>query len=124
MLPSKKITKRDILLIFFVIILGALLLLPKSFAGKAGERVIVSCDGTVMSYSLKNDSEYSIVSGEYHYVLRVVNGEAAVTYSDCPDKVCVRSGRISHYGESIVCIPGHLVVTVSGTDESSDGTVG
>ena len=59
MLPSKKITKRDILLIFFVIILGVVLMLPKSFAGKAGERVIVSCDGTVMSYSLKNDGEYS-----------------------------------------------------------------
>ena len=107
-----------------MIILGVLLLLPKSIGKKSGERVIVSCDGTELSYSLKNDSEYSIVSGEYHYVLRVVNGEAAVTYSDCPDKVCVRSGRISHSGESIVCIPGHLVVTVSGTDESSDGTVG
>ena len=124
MLPSKKITKRDILLIFCVIILGVLLLLPKSIGKKSGERVIVSCDGTVMSYSLKNDGEYSIVSGEYHYVLQVENGEAAVTYSDCPDKVCVRSGRIYHSGESIVCIPGHLVVTVSGTDESSDGTVG
>ena len=124
MLPSKKITKRDILLVFCVIILGVLLLLPKSIGKKSGERVIVSCDGTEMSYSLKNDGEYSIVSGEYHYVLQVENGEAAVTYSDCPDKVCVRSERISHSGESIVCIPGHLFVTVSGTDESSDGTVG
>lgn len=124
MLPSKKITKRDILLIFCVIILGVLLLLPKSIGKKAGERVIVSCDGTELSYSLNEDGEYSIVSGEYHYVLRVENGEAAVTYSDCPDKVCVRSGSISHSDESVVCIPGHLVVTVSGTDESSDGTVG
>lgn len=66
MLPSKKITKRDILLIFCVIILGVLLLLPKSIGKKSGERVIVSCDGTVMSYSLKNDGEYSIEIGRAH----------------------------------------------------------
>lgn len=124
MLPSKKITKRDILLIFCVIILGVVLLLPKSFARSEGERVIVNCDGKETAYSLKNDGEYSIVSGGYHYVLRVENGTVSVAYSDCPDKVCVRSGRISHSGESVVCIPGRLVVTVSGEDESSDGTVG
>ena len=124
MLPSKKITKRDILLIFSVLLLGVALLLPKSIGAGDGERVIVSCDGEETVYSLKNDGEYSIVSGEYHYVLRVENGTIAVTYSDCPDKVCVRSGSISHSGESVVCIPGRLVVTVSGDDESSDGTVG
>lgn len=122
MLPSKKITKRDILLIFSVLLFGVILSFPKSMG--EGECVILSRDGTEESCSLKNDGEYSIVSGGYHYVLRVENGTAAVTESDCPDKVCVRSGRISHSGESVVCIPGRLVLTVSGSDEISDGTVG
>ena len=42
----------------------------------------------------------------------------AVVAADCPDGVCVSQGKISRPGQSIVCLPHHLVVRVQGAEEA------
>lgn len=37
-----------------------------------------------------------------------------VTSSDCPGEDCVRTGAIRHAGESIVCLPAGIVITLTG----------
>ena len=32
--------------------------------------------------------------------------------ADCPDKLCVRQGKIHRNGETITCLPNKLTVTV------------
>ena len=36
--------------------------------------------------------------------------------ADCPDRLCVKQGSISKNGESIVCLPHKVIVTVTGGD--------
>ena len=44
----------------------------------------------------------------------VHDGKVLVSAADCSTQVCVRSRAISRVGESIVCAPHGLVVTVVG----------
>ncbi|MBR4869263.1 MAG: NusG domain II-containing protein, partial [Oscillospiraceae bacterium] len=43
---------------------------------------------------------------------------AQVTSSDCPNGDCLRTGIITHSGESIVCLPARTVITLQGGAES------
>ena len=43
-----------------------------------------------------------------------------VVSSDCPTQDCVHTGQISRAGQSIVCVPAHIVITLAGTDADYD----
>lgn len=43
-----------------------------------------------------------------------------VVSSDCPTQDCVHMGQISRAGQSIVCLPAHIVITLAGTDADYD----
>lgn len=43
-----------------------------------------------------------------------------VVSSDCPTQDCVHTGQISRAGQSIVCLPAHIVITLAGTDADYD----
>jgi len=79
-----------------------------------GSSVIVSVDGHFIdSYSLSSDGEYSIdgING-ISDILCIEAGSAFMKDAACPDKLCVKQGRINRSGESIVCLPGRIVVVV------------
>lgn len=42
----------------------------------------------------------------------ITNGTAEMKEATCNDHSCVNSGRISKTGESIVCLPHRLVITI------------
>lgn len=46
--------------------------------------------------------------------IRVSDGKAWVERSDCPDKSCTRCRPIRGAGESIVCLPNRVTVTIEG----------
>ena len=47
-----------------------------------------------------------------------------VTQSDCPTQDCVHTGQISRAGQSIVCLPAHIVITLVGASADYDVIVG
>ena len=47
-----------------------------------------------------------------------------VMESDCPTQDCVHTGQISKAGQSIVCLPAHIVITLAGTSADYDVIVG
>ena len=108
--------KNDIILIAGLLILTAALFLILRFTGKTGRYVQVTVDQQVTSvYPLDQDREEKIVTdestGEYNLLI-IKDGEARVTEATCPDKICVHHQPVSKAGETIVCLPHKLVVTV------------
>ena len=90
-----------------------------------GARAVVTIDGRkTADYDLSEDRE-EVIETEYGCNRLVIHeGTAAVTEADCPDKVCVREGRIRWSGQSIVCLPHRLVVSIEGNGEQEiDGLV-
>ena len=54
----------------------------------------------------------------------VKDGKIRITKVSCPDKICEKTGFIGSSGQSIICVPNKITVSVVGSDESADVTVG
>ena len=52
---------------------------------------------------------YDILIGEAENVIHVEKGSVYVSSASCPDKVCVKQGRLSD-NRPIVCLPHKLVI--------------
>ena len=110
----------DIIVIAAILIFSLGLMLFLFMTKKEGAVVSVEIDGkTVAEYPLDIDGTFSLNGGTN--VLVIESGKAYLNYSDCPDHVCENTGKIRHVGETIVCLPNRVTVTVKG--DVSDGGV-
>ncbi len=115
-----KKVKNDILLVMALLVLGGGVWLCMRLSRREGGYVTVEVDGNVvMTRPLDTDFEGVIGEGGHSNTLVICGGWAWVSEASCPDKVCVDRGRVRYDGETIVCLPNKLVVTVSG-GESRD----
>ena len=56
--------------------------------------------------------------------LVIEDGTARMEWADCPDQICVNHRPVSRNGESIICLPNEVVVSVKGGEEAElDGVV-
>ena len=63
-------------------------------------------------YSLAEDSTLEFDNNGYHNVVVIANGEAYIREASCPDQYCVQHDAVNKTGQSIICLPAQLVVTV------------
>lgn len=73
----------------------------------------IMLDGRIFAtLSLTDEVTLPVSYGDGTNVIVIQNGSICVREADCPTGVCVSTGEISRAGESIVCIPHRLVITV------------
>ena len=118
--------RNDIVLVAVLLLLGGALALFLWLTRQAGGTVAVQIDGeTVMELPLGEDIQIVLGEGAHSNTLVIRDGKAQVAEASCPDRICVRQGAVQYAGESIVCLPHKLVVTVEGGPPSSiDGIAG
>lgn len=91
----------------------------------SGNTAVISVDDKQVNVMrLTENEEYNIViNGEITNTVVVEDGYVYVKNASCPDKICQKHKRISKKGESIVCLPNKVVITVNGsqTNEEIDG---
>ena len=110
-----KAHRNDFLLAAALLLLGGALALFVWLTRQAGGTVTVQIDGrTVMELPLSEDTQIVLGEGEHTNTLVIAGGTARVVEASCPDKICVGQGAVQYAGESIVCLPHRLVVTVQG----------
>ena len=105
-----------IAIIFLISVSGIFYLRQGNF--KEGTSVIVTVDGKEYGrYSLFIDKKIQING---HNTLVIKNKTADMIDADCPDKLCVKQKSISKTGETIICLPNRVVVSIQGgVDDSS-----
>ena len=86
-----------------------------------GDTVTVSVDGKVIAtYPLDVDRVEEIrTDGDGLNRLVIKDGKAWVETASCPDGICAAHKPIYREGESIVCLPNKVVITVK-TAETTD----
>ena len=111
---------------FVRIIIASLILIYTVFAiiscgpKEVGNVARVTVDGEVVGeYPLSVNGVYTINGGTN--ILTVENGIAYMSYSNCPDHVCEKTGKVKYVGEQIVCLPNKVTVTVSGEIPGDSG---
>ena len=108
----------DIIVISTILILSLSALLIYNLTKTEGDVAVVEVNGVkVAEYSLNVNGTYSLNNGTN--VLVIENGLAYLNYSDCPDHTCEKKGKIKYVGQTIVCLPNKVSVTIKGN--SSDG---
>ena len=110
-----KTHRNDAILVAVLLVLGGALALFLWITRQTGGYVSVQVDGEVlMELPLSEDTRIVLGEGEHTNVLVIEDGMARVVEADCPDQICVNQGAVRYAGESIVCLPHKLVVTVEG----------
>lgn len=127
----KRFGRNDIILISVIVIISVALLLIwklvylKGLKGQDTDSdacVKVTIDGRAYgTYPLSKDDTIEIKNGDGDVTntLVIMGGVADMTSADCPDHLCVKQKAISKEGESIICLPNKVVVTVK-SDTKSD----
>lgn len=93
------------------VFLGGYFFRPQQKDGAA----VVTIDGEVFgSWPLSEDRTVEIGDGNR---LVIKDGKADMVWADCPDKLCVNQKAISREGESIICLPNKVVVSITGGEE-------
>lgn len=91
-----------------VVLLSAALIWLYPTLSETGVTATVTQEGVMKTVSLKKDCEIELKNA----TLQIKDGKISITKSQCPDLVCVKTGAISREGQSIVCVPNKIVVTV------------
>ena len=110
---------RDILLVLVLVAVGVVLLIVTKNNGKEGAYVVVMVQNSEEArYSLAVDGVYDINSGTN--TIEIKDGRVRMIEAFCPNHLCIRQGWIRFEGQSIVCLPNKVSVTVRGTGDALD----
>lgn len=114
--------KADFIIIGVVaVIVGVLAFFLYFVNADSGSVVIVEKDGEVIeTLSLEQDAERVYEFDGETNTLVIEDGKAKITDANCPDGICSQHKSINKSGESIICLPHKLVVTVSNDKENDD----
>jgi len=71
--------------------------------------------GTDMRFSIPQDK---------HVIFHLFeDGSICFEESDCPDKICVKTGRISKVGQTAVCLPNRIIMEIVPAGKRSDDDI-
>ncbi len=120
---GKSHRRNDIIFIAVILLIAMIGMLYLFVFRKSGNVVKVTVDGEVYgTYSLSEDVTEDIITGDDGSQLNrlvIRDGRAYMEHATCPDGICVDHRPIFRDGESIVCLPNRVVITVI-TEDSTD----
>lgn len=119
-----RILRNDLIFIFSLLAVLILIGLGFFLFRESGDTVTVTVDGHHFgTYALSQDVTVEIRTGkdgEQLNLLVIRDGKAHVDHATCPDGICAAHRPISRRGESIVCLPHRVVITVRTAGQESE----
>lgn len=117
----------DFIVYIFIIVLIGMSFIRLGYMGRAlkSRLVIVELNGEkILSMKLQDDTpsrEIPIDIGKGGYnILKISSDGVHMLDANCPDRLCVYSGKINGPGQSIICIPHKLIVRILGSDQQEN----
>ena len=90
-----------------------------------GAAVIVEQDGKETARYALDENRTVRIEGQGGYnILVIEGGETWLSEADCPNLLCVKTGKIRYAGQSIVCLPHRLAVRIVGGASALDAVTG
>ena len=121
-----KKTANDLLLIAGAILIALIaLIICNQYKKRTTENayVVIEINGEEIGrYSLNENRELELetYNGGSNIVV-IKDNEVTVTEASCPDKICVNHKAIKYNGETIICLPNRMMVTIESAGEKTDG---
>lgn len=121
--------KGDKIIFIVILIITALGFLGnfiyKNYMKSSDKIALIKQDGKVIDKvnltKFTGTKELTVKTKDGHYNKIIIEKDKIrITDADCPDKVCVKTGPISQPGDTVVCLPHKLIVTIEGNKTKSE----
>ncbi len=118
--------KFDIALVVIFIVLS---FIPQAIytlnnKGYQDEYVEIKVDGrvykTVYFKKLEKSETIELNTKKGHNEILISKDGVKMVSADCRDSICIKEGLIDKPGESIVCLPHNIIVTIKGSNGDQD----
>ena len=103
-----------ILLIIVVVSISAWTVYKKVFSKKSAKAEIYYNNQLVETVDLNTgvDKTFSIPQDKDVIFHLYKDGSIAFEESDCPDKICIKTGKLKTVGETAACIPNKIFIKI------------
>ncbi|MDD2207501.1 MAG: NusG domain II-containing protein [Aminobacterium sp.] len=121
MKKGNKIILGTVFLLTILSFLGSLLY--KNHMEKRDVHAVIERNGHILrEIDLKNASseEWDVENGTQRSVIQIEPGKIRFKEANCPHQQCVKTGWISTPGETAVCLPFKLSITITGQSNGPD----
>lgn len=124
--------KTDLIIVFIIFIVGLALWLVFNFnnSDKPAKAEIYYKSELVSTVDLntREDKRFSIPQNNNVIFHLTKDGHIGFEKSDCPDKICVRTGMLKNIGETAACLPNEIILKIvpliNRSDDELDMIVG
>ena len=116
------INKRDLVIILIIFILAACGLIYSQLPFDSGNDIVCELyiENKLLNHiDLSKDANISVPGR--NVVLTVKGYAISFTSSDCPDKVCIRTGFLSNPGQVAVCLPNMVLIKIISLNVDKEG---
>lgn len=121
---SPLLTWGDRLVLYALVGCGAVLLAASRGGGGAGGSARIRGEGGYdQVVRLDEDARYEVPGPLGASLVEVRGGAVRMISSPCPGHICERMGPADAAGETIVCVPNGVAVTVLGAPQRSSDAV-
>jgi len=114
-------TLGDKLLVMFVLtaaVLSAYVLLVRPPSDNSTHQAVISVAGQVVrttTLSRTATGRHIVINGKVGTMdIEVQGSKIRVAEAPCNNRICIRQGWIDRPGESIICMPGQVVISIEG----------
>lgn len=119
--------KWDIIIIILLICLSLTpelifgIMMGKNYTGTYAE---VTLDGKpykkILLSEHRGEEEIEVKTKYGYNTIQIKDDSIGIIDSDCPDKICVKSGFISKPGDLSVCLPHKLMIEIKSNNSEKD----
>lgn len=104
--------KKELIFIFCIIsaVIVSYLLVNKKNASKYDTVTVMQNGKLYCTKPLNTDCEFTVGNTN---TVTVKNGYVYMSAADCPDKLCIKQGKISDSSKKIICLPNKIIVEVT-----------
>ena len=120
MTDRKLITKKDAVVITALVCVALALFLFVRLGKSNAVKAVITVDGKEVKTVELSSAENETITLDNGIEILIENGKIGFVKSDCPDKICIKSGMLSHSGEAAACLPHKTVISLTGADKDVD----
>lgn len=100
----------------------------KFFFNPKGSFCEITVDGEIIGrFSLEEEREIPLdtvkETSVMDNIVKIEGGMAYMFFANCPDKTCIRMGKISQVNSQVVCLPHKVIVRIVSDGSSEIDTV-
>lgn len=111
--------KTDLLIIGVFLLIALVVFLPSLFGKNKTLTAVITADGeTVTEIKLTDSTKEEITVN--NTIIKIDGKSVSFVESNCPDKTCIRTGKLDSSGDSSACVPNRVSVYIKGEKTQSD----